>query len=127
MLFSIWHGATVYFGTVYGLSGPIDSSGLTYNHWFTSCLAFTLLIHIVTFKLFIETVYWNWIMTIVNLGSLLCYYSNVLFGNIPFVSQLLQPQINGEYWNVVKSGKGWVCLIVLPAVALLPDITYLLC
>jgi len=91
MLFSIWHGATVYFGTVYGLSGPIDSSGLTYNHWFTSCLAFTLLIHIVTFKLFIETVYWNWIMTVVNLGNLLCYYWNVLFMNTPFVSQLIQP------------------------------------
>ena len=27
----------------------------------------------------------------------------------------------------MRSGKGWVLLIVMPAVALLPDITYLLC
>lgn len=103
MAFSIWHGLTTYYGTVYvsyttmfnsslfvqGLSGPIDSTGLTYQHWFTSCLAFSLLIHIVTFKLFVESVYWNWIMTTVNIGCLLFYYSNVLFGNMPFVANII--------------------------------------
>ena len=46
---------------------------------------------------------------------------------MPWVAAILQPQISGEYWHIVKSGKGWVLLIVMPAVALLPDITYLLC
>ena len=66
-------------------------------------------------------------MATVNIGCLLFYYSNVLFGNMPWVAAILQPQISGEYWHIVKSGKGWVLLIVMPAVALLPDITYLLC
>jgi len=29
IIFSIFHGVTVYFGTVYGLSGPTDQTGMT--------------------------------------------------------------------------------------------------
>ena len=94
IIFSIWHGITCYFGTVYvsnlisvyisffqGLTGPIDSTGVTSSHWFTSGIAFTLIMHIITLKLFVETVYWNWLMGITNVLCLLFYYACVLGGN----------------------------------------------
>jgi len=61
--------------------GPIDSTGMTQSHWFTSCVAFTMIMHIIVGKLFIETVYWNWLMALTNIGCLVFYYICVIGGN----------------------------------------------
>jgi len=53
-VFSIWHGGVIYSGTVYGLSGATDSTGMTNPHWWTSTIAFTVIIHIVALKLLME-------------------------------------------------------------------------
>ena len=37
----------------------VDSSGLTKDHWFFSTIAFTCAIHIVTYKIFIDTMNWS--------------------------------------------------------------------
>ena len=100
---------------------------MTQTHWFTSGVAFTLIMHIIVLKLFIETVYWNWLMGITNLLCLLFYYICVLGGNTAPVAEIFQPEINGVYFMIVSSGKAWVVLLVLPIVALLPDATYVLC
>ena len=81
---ALWHGITAFYGAVYGMAGPIDSSGKTYSHWFTSCLTFSLIMHIIVFKLFIETSYWNWFTVLINLGcGLLLYYFSVILGSMP--------------------------------------------
>lgn len=54
---------------------------MTQSHWFTSCVAFTLIMHIIVGKLFIETVYWNWLMALTNVGCLFFYYICVIGGN----------------------------------------------
>lgn len=88
MIFSIWHGAVCYFGTVYGMAGPTDSTGLTQSHWFTSGVAFTLIMNIIVGKLFIETVYWNWLAGLVNIASLFFYYMCVIGGNTAPIAEL---------------------------------------
>lgn len=123
----MWHGAICYFGTVQGLRGPVDSTGMTQSHWYTSCLAFTLIMHIITGKLFIETVYWNWLAGIMNIACLLFYYGSVIGGNTSAVAEIFQPEINGQYFEMLSSGKAWIVLLVLPMVALLPDTAYMLC
>ena len=54
------------------------------------------------------------------------YYATVVLMNLHPLAQMVQPQIDGEFWLILQSVKAWVCLIVLPAVALLPDATYVL-
>ena len=124
--FSIWHGAVTYFGVIYGMSGPIDSSGLTYSHWYTSSLAFSIIIHIIVLKLFIESVYWNWVSTCTGLICVIIYYASVVILNLDFLAKVLQPELEGEYMMMLTNGKAWICMIVLPAVALIPDLTYTL-
>jgi len=86
---SLWHGVTTYYGTVYGLSGPIDSTGRTYSHWFTSCIAFSLVMHTIVFKLFIETSYWNTLTICVNIFcGLLFYYLTVVIGSMPGIGEI---------------------------------------
>ena len=80
------------------MAGPIDSTGKTYSHWFTSCLAFSLIMHIIVFKLFIETMYWNWLTVIINIFcGLLFYYASVIFGSSPGIAEIFQPEVNGMY------------------------------
>ena len=89
IIFSVWHGAVSYFGTVFGMQGSIDSSGLTYTHWFTSSLAFSIIIHIIMIKLFLESVYWNWISTCTGIICLAIYYASVILLNLPFLGTSL--------------------------------------
>ena len=44
--------------------------------------------HIIVGKLFIETVYWNWLSGITNIFCLLFYYISVIIGNTAPVSQI---------------------------------------
>ena len=62
IILSIIHGATSFYLIFYGISGLYDWRGLTYDHWSHTTIIFTVLIHLVNFKLFLETNYWNLIM-----------------------------------------------------------------
>ena len=117
----------ILYSYVKGLRGAIDSTGMTQSHWFVSGVAFCLIMHIIVLKLFIETVYWNGVGVLTNIGCLLFYYLCVILGNINFIAETFQPEINGQYFEILSSGKAWVVLLVLPIVALLPDISYMLC
>lgn len=108
------------------MAGPIDLTGKTYQHWFTTTVGFTLIIHIIVFKLFIESVFWNWISGTTGFLCIAMYYLNVWFGNLPSISQVFQVQVNGEFDNFLTSAKAWVVVLVITAIALLPDTTYLL-
>lgn len=108
------------------MNGAIDSTGITQSHWFTSSVAFTLIMHIIVGKLFIETVYWNWLSGITNIVCLLFYYISVIVGNTAPVARIFQPEIAGQYFAMLSSGKAWIVLLVLPLVALLPDTIFML-
>lgn len=49
-----------YWVPVLTLSGPAHQSGLSNEHWYVSTVSFTCCVFMVTLKLFLETVYWNW-------------------------------------------------------------------
>jgi len=61
-----------------------------------------------------------------NIVSLAFYYFCVLMGNTSTIAEIFQPEINGQYFEILSSGKAWVVLLVLPIVALLPDIAFML-
>jgi len=82
--------------------------------------------NIIVGKLFIETGYWNWLAGIVNIASLLFYYICVIGGNTAPIAEIFQPEITGQYFIMMYSGKSWCVLLVLPLVALLPDLSYML-
>ena len=44
--------------------------------------------NIISGKLLIETVYWNWLMFLINLIALFFYYGTVITGNVSFVAEI---------------------------------------
>ena len=121
---AFWHGLTIYFGCVYGLDGPIDETGKTYSHWFKSCVAFNVLMNIITYKLQLETECWTSLGTFVNVGCLFFYYGSVIYMNTDPVATDVQPQINGIMFEMFEVSKFWIVILVLPFIALLPDLTF---
>ena len=58
--------------------------------------------HIIVFKLFIETSYWNWLTVGVNIFfGILFYYASVLVIFMPGLAEIFQPQINGQYMMIL--------------------------
>ena len=87
---ALWHGAICYFLPMYGLSkisGEYGDTGL----WWTSTVSFTMIIHVVTYKLFVESVYWNLINIICMVLSFLLYYLTVIVLNTPSMFATFQP------------------------------------
>ena len=74
----------------------------------------------------IETVYWNWVSQLFGFICFITYYVMVIAMNMHFLSPLIQPEIDGEFFMVFMNAKAWIILIVMPFVALLPDIAILL-
>lgn len=92
MILSIWHGLVCYWIPTLGFSSCVDSSGQDTGLWWISTLSFTLIIHTVTIKLFIESVFWNKINVTIGLLSLLIYYFVVIVLNTSAFS-IFQPEL----------------------------------
>ena len=74
IVLALFHGTICYWVPMMSFGDIDDSDGETKGFWWTSTLSFTLVIHVVVIKLFIESVYWNKISIFVALFSLAFYY-----------------------------------------------------
>lgn len=59
VLLAIWHGTVCYWFPVFACFLPISDDGTVKHLWWTSTISFSLVIHIVTIKLFLENMHWN--------------------------------------------------------------------
>ena len=57
--FAVCHGLLCFWIPFYGMRETASSDGLDTGLWVTSTLSFTLLIHVVTYKLFLECIFWS--------------------------------------------------------------------
>ena len=62
IVLAVWHGCTCYYLTLYGGQGANEEGGRTYETWYSSTAVFALIIHVVTYKLFVDTHYWSIIL-----------------------------------------------------------------
>jgi len=61
ILYALWHGLLCFFVPIFGLTGatPNSEDGRTFDHWYYSTISFALILHLVTFKLFVDSSFWN--------------------------------------------------------------------
>lgn len=55
----IIHGVIIYFIGLEGLTNFFAKDGKTHDHWLKSTILFSIIVHVVTYKIFIELRYWN--------------------------------------------------------------------
>ena len=83
-----------------------------------------MIIHIVVLKLFIESNYWSSLSIATGVACLVLYYASVMVLSSDFVSEIIQPQLKGIFFEIFTHPKAWVCLVLIPLVALLPDMVW---
>ena len=100
-----------------------DSDGIKFTHWQKSTVNFSLIIHIVSYKLLIISDYWNLLNLFVSVFSLLFYYIIVFALSSDFFAFKLQNELAGVMVGLFKSFKFWIVIILCPFIILFLDIT----
>lgn len=100
----------------------ISQDGITKNHWFHSTVAFTAIMHIISYKIFIELKYWNKLSIFITIFSLIFYYSCVLVLNTTVFAASLNNELTHIFFDVLTYFKSWIIIICLPLVSLMPDL-----
>jgi len=82
---ALFHGILCYYIPLLGL-GVANSTGLSEDSWWHSSVSFSLLIHVVTYKLFVDVRVWNLISCLTTIFSLGFYYITVIIINTQGIS-----------------------------------------
>jgi phospholipid-transporting ATPase len=122
ILYAIFHGFICYYVPVQGMKYFNDSTGITMNHWFKSTTSFSMIIHIVTLKLLVISDFWNVVSLVATFGSIAFYYLVIVVLNTDGMAFILQNELAGLLFNIVRYPKFWITIIVASMAALLPDI-----
>ena len=123
ILLALFHGAIAYFIPMYGLYGSTDSRGTTMEHWVVSTLSFSIILHVVTYKLYVDTYFWGKWNLVLTIGSLFIYYIVVGLGSIPLVANIIQPEASGVLFVLIQNQKFWFIIIITPFICLIPDVS----
>ena len=117
-----FHGIFCYYIPTLGFTVG-SSLGLTLTTWQHSSISFTVLLHIVTYKLFIDGRQLNLLSMISSLLSILFYYISVIVISSPSIAAILDPGLMGVFSVILNDFKVWLMILGLPLFCLLPDIS----
>jgi magnesium-transporting ATPase (P-type) len=121
ILLGVWHGGVCFYLPMYDGRRASNLEGTRDDHWAASTISFSMIVHLVTYKLLLETRHFNLISFVFGFLSLLIYWSFLLFASVPFVANSLQPQIQGVIYQMFFSADFWIMIIAGPLVCLIPD------
>jgi magnesium-transporting ATPase (P-type) len=123
ILFAIWHGGVAFMIPMYSTRGIVDDAKSS-EHWYSSTIVFSVLVHLVTIKLFIESIFWNWLSILMACFSLSIYYLILIIISTEIFSTNFQAQATGLIAQEFGSLYFWIIVSVVPFVCLLPDLSY---
>jgi phospholipid-transporting ATPase len=124
LLFAIIHGGICYISVEIGLRyQSIFNNGKLIDHWWCTTVIFTLIIHVVSYKLFIELSYWNSLVVFSTLFSIFFYYICILIINLPVFSRLIQAELNLKVISMFQTGTFWLYIITVPLICVLNDLS----
>ena len=123
IIYAILHGLFCFLLSQYLFLNVADNTGTTFNHWQKSTINFSLIIHVVSYKLLIISEFWNIINLAASFFSLLLYYMIVFALSSDFFAFKLQNELAGVMSGLFESFKFWIVIIFGPIIILVIDIT----
>jgi hypothetical protein len=106
------------------MDDKLNPTGRTYDHWMHSALAFSVIINLVTYKIFVEISYWNVVSVGAAILSLIIYYAFLLMFSVDPVSPAVQNQLYGVFVQLFESPQPVYILVVVPIILLAPDMFF---
>jgi phospholipid-translocating P-type ATPase (flippase) len=121
MIAAMWHGFVSLFLPFAAMAYAVDDDGRDTGLWWVSTLSFTLIIHIISFKMLMVSSYWNKLSLIGVVGGLGLYHVSMIFLNTAPVASRIQPGLNQLYYALMSRPKSWIVIFFVPIIALIPD------
>ena len=89
------------------MGGPYPSpdEGKTFDHWYHSTIAFSLILHLVTYKLFVESSHWTLFSVLSGLFGIALFYIVVFVGAIHSVSEFFQPELASLIYMIIADAR----------------------
>lgn len=123
LLYAIIHGGLTYLLVSTGVRlHSVSGDGKLIDHWYTNTLIFSCIIHIVTFKIFVEITYWNWLVIGTSVLSVIVYYVSILLINNPVFAKKVQNQLTGKVFDMMLNNTFWVYVLTVPFFVLVFDL-----
>lgn len=124
MIAAMWHGSVSLFLPFVAMAYAVDDDGRDTGLWWVSTLSFTLIIHIISFKMLMVSSYWNKLSLIGVIGGLGLYYVSIIFLNTANVASRIQPGLNQLFYALMSRPKSWIVVFFVPIIALIPDFVF---
>jgi phospholipid-translocating P-type ATPase (flippase) len=125
LVYSIIHGGLCFIGVTLGLryQSPFND-GKMIDHWWFTTLIFTMVVHVVTYKIFVELDYWNYLVLSTSIGSVVFYYFSILVIDLPYVSKYIQNELTLKVISMLSTTSFWMYVVTLPTLCIIIDITF---
>lgn len=123
LLYAIIHGGFCYFFIITGVRfNPVTGNGRLIGHWFTDTIIFSCIIHIVTYKIFVEITFWNWLNVATSILSIIVYYISIIIISYPPIARIVQNSLTDKVYYMLFTKAFWIYTITLPMFVLTFDL-----
>jgi len=115
LFYAILHGGLAYLFITTGIiNHGVWGDGKLVDHWWITTVIFSSIIHIVTYKIFVEITYWNKLIILTSVLSIIVYYLSIYLINLPIVSFAVQNELAQKVTSMFMSRTYWIYTISLP-------------
>jgi phospholipid-transporting ATPase len=123
LCYAVLHGGLCYLSVILGIRHqPVFNDGKLVDHWWVTTVLFSMIIHIVTYKIFIVLSYWNYLVICTSIGSVIFYYVCIFIIDIHFISKFIQNEMTEKVLSMFQSKTFWLYVTTLPLICVLTDI-----
>jgi len=115
LFYAILHGGLTYIFITFGIiNHAVWGDGKFVDHWWITTVIFSSIIHIVTYKIFVEIIYWNKLIILTSVLSILLYYFSIYVINTTIVAFAVQNELAKKVSSMFISRTYWIYTISLP-------------
>jgi magnesium-transporting ATPase (P-type) len=124
LICAIIHGGICFLCIVEGLQQTsMMANGKLIDHWWLTTLSFTVIVHVATYKIYVELSYWNYFTLLTSLISIAFFYLCILMVGIPHLAKVAQNELNETMENMFITPVFWISITLLPFVCLSIDMS----
>ena len=123
ILLALYQGLLCFFVPMYGAGGPYPSPdvGRTYDHWYYSTVSYALILHLVTYKLFVDSSHWTLFSILSGLMGIALFYLVAFVGAIPSVSDFFHPELASLMIMIASDPRYYYLQILVPILCMIPN------
>ena len=125
ILLACYQGLICFFLPLYGLGGayPSPDNGRTYEHWYHSTISYALILHLVTYKLFVDSSYWTLFSLLSGFLGIALFYLFAFLCAIPSIADLFHPQLASLMPMLAQDCRYYYLQALVPIMCMIPNLS----